>query len=88
MTRKNVRSHLGDGTGQPRGRGGKAIRAARNQLLTIFGKLPIEQIGPQDVRAWQAALLRDHYERSSILSCRTCGHPRRVEPGGSRCGAR
>ena len=67
VTRKNIRSHLGDGTGRPRAQGGKGARAARHQLLTVFGHLPIEQIGPQDVRGWQASMLREHYGRNTML---------------------
>lgn len=52
-------SHLGDGTGRPRGNGGgKAEWAARHALLTVFGPRPPVDIGPQDVGAHRGQLAR------------------------------
>lgn len=70
VTCKNIASHLGDATGRPRAKGAKAERAARYALLPVFGAMELEAIGPQDVRLWQAGLVREHYQRSSILAKR------------------
>lgn len=70
VTCKNIASHLGDATGRPRGQGVKAERAARFALLAVFGALPLQTISPQHVRVWQAGLVREHYQRSSILAKR------------------
>ena len=70
VTCKNIASHLGDATGRPRAKGAKAERAARYALLPVLGAMELSTIGPQDVRLWQAGLVREHYQRSSILAKR------------------
>lgn len=70
-TIKNYRSHLGDGSGKPARKGGKAARAARFQLRTVFGTLPIADIGPQHVRVWQAGMRDAGYLHGSILAKRS-----------------
>jgi hypothetical protein len=50
VTRKNIASHVGDGTGRARGQGGaKAACAARHALLTVLGRRPIKDIGRVDL---------------------------------------
>lgn len=71
IIRKNIASHLGDGTGRPVRGGGKNARAARHALLFVFGGKPIATIGPQDVRAWQTSMVRAGYGHASILAKRS-----------------
>jgi integrase len=70
-TVKNLYSHLGDGTGEAKRKGAKNKRAARFQLLHAFGDLQLCSIGPQDVRVWQAGLVREGFAHSSILAKRS-----------------
>jgi hypothetical protein len=66
-TRKNIDSDLGDGTGEAKRKGAKNERAARFQILHVFGRLELREIGPQDVRVWQARLVREGFAQSTIL---------------------
>ncbi len=70
-TVKNIHSHLGDDTGQAARKGGKNQRATRYQLLPVFGDLELASIGPQDVRAWQAGLVREGFAHTTIKAKRT-----------------
>jgi integrase len=70
-TVKNIHSHLGGSTGQAARKGGKNQRAARFQLLPVFGDLELASIGPQDVRAWQAGLVREGFAHPTIKAKRT-----------------
>jgi integrase len=70
-TRKNIDSHLGDGTDGARRKGAKNQRAARFQILHVFGALRLREIGPQDVRVWQAGLVREGFAHSTILAKRS-----------------
>lgn len=70
-TVKNIHSHLGDGSGAAGRKGAKNQRAARFQLLYVFGDLELGSIGPQDVRVWQAGLVREGFAHSSILAKRS-----------------
>jgi integrase len=71
ITRKNLASHLGNGTGQPARAGAKNARAARFALLFVFGATPIAAIGPQQIRVWQAGMVREGYSHASILAKRS-----------------
>ncbi len=70
-TLKNYASHLGDGTGQPTRKGGKAERAARFQLRNVFGPQRIGEIGPHEIRTWQTGMVKAGYEHGSILAKRS-----------------
>jgi integrase len=70
-TTKNHASHLGDGTGRPQGKGAKAQRAVRFQLLNRFGPMTLAEIGAQDVRSWQSEMVKAGYAHSSILAKRS-----------------
>jgi integrase len=69
-TVKNIHSHLGDGSGEATRKGAKNKRAARFQLLHVFGDLEIRSIGPQDVRVWQADLVGGGFAHATIRAKR------------------
>jgi integrase len=71
MTRRNVRSHMGDGTGRPARKGAKNERGARFALLFRFGTHRLNDIGPSMISSWQDAMVAEGYEHSSILAKRS-----------------
>jgi hypothetical protein len=70
-TRKNIDSHLGDGTGGAKRQGAKNQRAARFQIMHVFGPLWLREISPQDVRVWQAGLIGEGFAHSTIVAKRS-----------------
>jgi hypothetical protein len=56
MTRRNVRSHMGEGTGVATRSGAKNAREARFALLFRFGTHRLNEIGPSMISTWQDAL--------------------------------
>jgi integrase len=70
-TRKNTASHLGDGSGVPTRNSRYSDRAARSQLLFVFGHLPIGAIGPSEVQHWISQMRADGYDVATIRAKRS-----------------
>lgn len=73
MTRRNVRSHTGDGTRLPARKGAKNERGARFALLSWTGTHRLNEIGPSMISTCQDAMVTEGYEHSSILAKRGAG---------------
>jgi integrase len=67
-TYRTAASHLGDGTGVPRGRGRKAEQAATFAIRTVFGHQRLNDVLPAHVLSWQTQMVESGYGHGSILA--------------------
>lgn len=70
-TKKTVRSHLGDGTGQPKKMGRKNTLGARFALRFYFGDYQLCDFPRAAVLQWQNEMITAGYEVSSIKAKRS-----------------